>query len=136
MDGAVNAYSRALGLEPQDGDIYRELAVLLIDARVLDQATEALIMAIKLNPKDAKAFYHLGLLKKLQGQDAEAIDAYSMAVAIKPAYAEAHINLGKIAIDHKKYELGEKACLKEIEAETGIAHPYVNLCMLKQAGRA
>src|SRR3546814_6243130 len=69
---------------------------------------------------------------KLQGQDAEAIDAYSMAVAIKPAYAEAHINLGKIAIDHKKYELGEKACLKAIEADPAIAHPYVNLCMLKR----
>src|SRR3546814_13338081 len=88
MDGAGNAYSRALELEPQNGDIYRELAVLLIDARVLDQATEALIMAIKLNPKDAQAFYHLGLIKKLQGQDAEAIDAYILAVAIQPAYAE------------------------------------------------
>src|SRR3546814_19840437 len=80
-------------------------------------------MAIKLNPKDAKAFYHLGLIKKLQGQDAEAIDAYSMAVAIKPAYAEAHINLGKIAIDHKKYELGAKACLKAIQADPAIATP-------------
>src|SRR3546814_11459019 len=55
-----------------------------------------------------------------------------MAVAIKPAYAEAHINLGKIAIDHKKYELGEKACLEAIEADPAIAHPYVNLCMLKR----
>src|SRR3546814_1531954 len=55
-----------------------------------------------------------------------------MALAIKPAYADAHINRGKIAIDHKKYELGEKACLKAIEADPAIAHPYVNLCMLKR----
>src|SRR3546814_5529706 len=33
---------------------------------------------------------------------------------------------------HKKYELGEKACLKAIEADPAIAHPYVNLCMLKR----
>src|SRR3546814_12801668 len=88
-------------------------------------------MAIKLNPTDAKAFYHLGLNKKLQGQDAEAIDAYSMAVAIKPAYAEAHINLGKIAIDHKKYELGEKASIQAIETVPPNAHTYLNNCILK-----
>src|SRR3546814_16536802 len=101
----------------------------LIDARVLDQATEALIMAIKLNPKDAKAFYHLGLIKKLQGQDAEAIDAYSMAVAIKPAYAAAHINLGQIPIDHKKYELDDKACLKAIQAVPELTPPHLNLTL-------
>src|SRR3546814_1775408 len=42
------------------------------------------------------------------------------------------MNRVKLAIDHKKSELGEKACLKAIEADPAIAHPYVNLCMLKR----
>src|SRR3546814_17690304 len=49
MDGAVNAYSRALDLEPQHGAIHRELAVPLIEPPVPDQATPALNIAKQLN---------------------------------------------------------------------------------------
>jgi tetratricopeptide (TPR) repeat protein len=130
MDGAANAFTRALQLDPQFALSYRNLGILLLDAGIYDQAVEALVMAIKLNPQDAMSFYHLGLLKKRQNLDAEAIDAYSMAVAIKPDYAEAHINLGKIAIDRRKFELGEKACRRAIEIDPTIAQAHVNLGMV------
>ena len=103
MDASANAYTYALHLKPDYGDAFRELAVLLIDAGVLDQATEALITAVKLNPKDAVAYYHLGLIKKKQNLD-EAEAMLERAVKLRPRDGYIVDSLGWVYYRLGRYE--------------------------------
>jgi tetratricopeptide (TPR) repeat protein len=79
---AVNTYSRALKLTPEDPLLYRYRGHRYISLRRFDQAISDLERAARLNGQRFDIWYHLGLAYYLKGKFAEAAVAYEKAYQV------------------------------------------------------
>lgn len=76
---AFEDYSRAVALQPNDGDAKLGLAKTLIQMNQPDKATKLLEEALQLEPTNAVAHYHLAVLYRKQGRVEDAnreVDLY------------------------------------------------------------
>jgi len=69
---AYDYYSRALQLQPDDGDASLEMAKLLVTMNQNEKAQQLLEHAIQIDPSDSVAHYRLGTLYRRQGKTEEA----------------------------------------------------------------
>jgi TolA-binding protein len=101
---AIQAYCKALSLDPAHPDAHINLGRLLHESGDAASAEEHYRQALAVRPQDATAAFNLGVSLEDLGRHAEALAAYEMAVSIDPSNADAHWNaanlcenLGRIA---------------------------------------
>ena len=87
--------SRALQLEPNDGDACTELAKVLIQMDRKDEARQLLERAVQIDPSNYVAHYRLGTLYRQQGK----IDEAKKQVDLYLSYRQMHDKLEKIIHD-------------------------------------
>ena len=99
---AERAYDRALELDPQNGDLYNNLAwVAVQQGKDLQQAREHVRKALELKPGNRPYYLDtLGVILLKQGSAAEAVSALQESVATIPAdqaglLAEAYAHLSE-----------------------------------------
>ena len=114
FDAAIEAYNKALAINPDYAEAHTNLGSALKEQGKLEEAIEAYNKALAIKPDNAEAYNNMGNALKVQGKLEEAIKAYNKALAIKPDYAEAWSN-GAEALEkwNKLKELGlwlERAC--------------------------
>lgn len=98
---AVDAYRRALDLDPTLGKAHVNLGTLLARSGDLAAARRHLEQGVALDPLSAIGFVNLGDLCQVQGRAQDALDAYSRALAVEPDHIHA---LEGVAL--MLYELG------------------------------
>ncbi len=93
---AIEAYGRAVELDPQHVDAHVNRGRLLHEAGRMRDAESHYRTAVALEPEDATAAYNLGVLLEDSGRQQEAVSAYEQAIRADPDCADAHYNLAHL----------------------------------------
>jgi tetratricopeptide (TPR) repeat protein len=93
---AVEAYRRALALDPQHADAHINVGRLMHEAGELAVAEAHYRAALAARPDDSTARFNLGVVLDDSGRADEAIAAYRAALEIDPGAADAHFNLARL----------------------------------------
>ena len=94
MDEALDAFDRAILLDPRFAAAYANRGIALSDLRRLNEAVESYRQAISEDPLSADTHVCLGNALAELGRHEQALESYRQAVGLRPEYAEAHFNLG------------------------------------------
>jgi tetratricopeptide (TPR) repeat protein len=93
VEGAVDAFGRAVRAHPNDPNIRKELASAYVALGRLDDALCELMAALVIDPRDAQAHAAVGQLYLDTGRHAEAAGAFATALELKPDRYEARYGL-------------------------------------------
>lgn len=105
--GAIEAYSKAIDLSPDNPELYyhRGLCKSLLDMN--EEAIKDFDVAISKDPGYAEVWFERAYSKYLLDMNDESIADYDQAIVLDPAYGNAYFNRGTV-----KFELGlsDQAC--------------------------
>src|SRR5262249_24327543 len=108
MAKGIDAYQKAIELNPTDAATHNNFAIALGKARKFDDMQKELQKAAELNPQGAGGyFYNMGAMLTNAGQSEAAIEAFKKAISVDPNHAEAHYQLG-VALTAKMTMNGDK----------------------------
>ena len=93
-DEAIQAYNKALEINPQFADAWSSKGNALNSLSKYDEAIQACDKAIEINPQFAEAWNNKGAALYYQGKYDEAIQAYDKAIEINPQFADAWSSKG------------------------------------------
>lgn len=93
LDAAIEAFTQAARLSPNDPVIHRELAAAYAAAGKTDDAFAELVAALLIDPRNADALTAVGQFLLETDRAADAIAVLNRAVAADPGKAEAHYAL-------------------------------------------
>ncbi len=82
--GAVEAFKRAVQLNPNDVNMHRELGLAYAGQGAVDEAFSELAASLLLNPRDAQIFADIGRLFLDAGRDRDALPPLYRALALAP----------------------------------------------------
>ncbi|MGB9596540.1 MAG: tetratricopeptide repeat protein [Candidatus Poribacteria bacterium] len=91
---AVDAYKRAINLDPQYATAHHNLGVAYYKMGLFDEAQEEINTAIHIRPDVAKFHYTLGLVLKDDKKLTECIESFGKAIELDPNYIEAYSRRG------------------------------------------
>ena len=128
-DEAIEAYKKALLLNPNYADTYSNMGTVLQDQGKLEAAIEAYNKAIALKPDYAVAYNNKGNAFKDQGKLDEAIEMYNKVISLNPNYADAYSNLGAALQDQGKLNEAIVAHKKTILLNPNHAEAYRNMAV-------
>jgi tetratricopeptide (TPR) repeat protein len=90
LDKALEAYSKAIALKPDNPAYHNNYALTLAKAKKFDEAQAELNKAAQLDPSQAgRYYYNLGAVLVNNGQAAAAEVAFKKAIEVNPDYADA-----------------------------------------------
>jgi tetratricopeptide (TPR) repeat protein len=93
IDFAIDAYSKALELNPQAAGALVNLGTIYYRQRKFVEAEKYYSQAIAADPDYPLAQFNLGNLYDEQNRIGDAFDHYRRALALNPGYADAHFNI-------------------------------------------
>jgi tetratricopeptide (TPR) repeat protein len=93
IERIVEAYQRAVELDPGSAGAWVNLGTVYFNARRLDRAEESYRRAVEADPGYALAHFNLANLYDERDDRARALVHYRTALKIHPSYADAHYNL-------------------------------------------
>ena len=99
FEEAIDAYKKAVTLNPQYGLAYNNLGSAYENIDNEDAAFEAYKKAIEINPQHAEAQHNLGAILNQRGKNEEAKACYIKAIEANPNFTYAHHSLSPL----KKY---------------------------------
>jgi tetratricopeptide (TPR) repeat protein len=90
LDKALEAYSKAIALKPENAAYHNNYALTLAKAKKFDEAQTELNKAAQLDPPQAgRYYYNLGAVFVNNGQAAAAEVAFKKSIEVNPDYADA-----------------------------------------------
>jgi tetratricopeptide (TPR) repeat protein len=108
MAKGLEAYSKAIELNPTDAATHNNYALALAKAKKFDETQKELQKAAELDPtKAGQYYYNLGALLTNSGQSDAAIEAFKKAIAADPNHAESYYQLG-VSLTAKMTMNGDK----------------------------
>ena len=103
-DEALQVFDKAVQLQPDGADLWRQLGNALIDAGRLDEALLCFQHALKLDPGDGDAAYKAGVLLQDQGRFDEALVHLDRSAEAQPDHAPTFAMRGFARASLKRYE--------------------------------
>jgi tetratricopeptide (TPR) repeat protein len=95
MAKGIDAYQKAIELDPTDAATHNNFALALAKAKKFDETQKELQKAAELDPpKAGQYYYNLGALLTNSGQSEAAIEAFKKAITADPNHAESYYQLG------------------------------------------
>ena len=89
LEEAIQAYDKAIEINPQDAEAWNNKGTALGMQGRYEEALVAFGKAIEINSSYAEAWYNMGAVFDLQGYYYPAIRAYNEATRINPEYQKA-----------------------------------------------
>ncbi len=126
IDKAIEAYSHAITLNPNNADAYGNRGVAYVSKDDYDLAIEDFNKAIQLDPNDAVAYCNHGVAYVNKGDYDLAIEDCNKAIQLNPNYAEAYYNRGAVYGNKGDYDLAIEDCNKAIDINPDYANAYSN----------
>jgi tetratricopeptide (TPR) repeat protein len=105
----IAAYTKILQADPANPIRHDQVAMLLLSAGQVEQATGHLRESLRLHANSAPTHYNLGIALSMQRKLEEALAEFREAIRLDPDHAEAHNNAG--AMLHLAGRLGEATSL-------------------------
>lgn len=90
---AIQAYEKAIGLDPTSAGAWVNLGTLYFNARQFNRAESYYRKALDADPNYALAHFNIGNLYDEKGDYDRALQYYRSAIHLNPHYADAHYNL-------------------------------------------
>lgn len=123
----IEEIQRLIKEDPQDFQLRRQLAVLLIDSGFNEEALKHLIyLSAKFN-SDEGIFYNLGIVNEKLKNFSKAKEAYLKAIELAPKYYDAIYNLGLVYIELKEFDEAINCFQKIIKVDSQDSNTYFNL---------
>ena len=94
MNKAIEAYSRAIALNPDYAKAYNNRGIAYREKGDFDRAIEDYNKAIELNPDYAEPYINRGVAYDNKGDFDRAIEDHNTAIKLNPDYAKAYNNRG------------------------------------------
>ncbi|GFO65347.1 tetratricopeptide repeat protein [Geomonas paludis] len=124
---ALEAFSRAAGLDPAQAELHNNLGVVLEDLGRLEQAQQSYRAALELKPDYPEAMGNLGnVLLKLGEVDA-AVARFCDAIALDPGYGNAYYHLGHALRAQGEWQGAAQCYRKVVELQPDHLKGWVNL---------
>jgi superkiller protein 3 len=98
---AVESYQRALQLDRKNANIYRQLALLLTEAREFNQAVQVFQAAVEADPEFGYIFEDLVKELRLQGAHEVASEICHLSLAVESGNSSFFFRLGYVSGDLK-----------------------------------
>jgi tetratricopeptide (TPR) repeat protein len=134
---AIQAYRKAILLDPSNFTLRLEAGVLLRDAGGWEEAVATLDEAVRLEPSSAAAWRELGValnkLHALGGDDRTGEDELRRAVEIDPRDFDAWSSLGGILKRKPDFPGALKAYERAVAESGGASYPLLNAMKLRAA---
>jgi tetratricopeptide (TPR) repeat protein len=129
--GAIDAFTRAVQLTPDNVNMHRELAFAYASQGAIDEAFTELAASLLLNPRDAQTFADIGRLFLDSGRDADALPPLNRALRLAPerfetryAIATALTRLGRADEAARELAAFERAQREALDRQRrGLATP-------------
>ena len=120
--GAIDAFTRASRLQPNDANIHKELALALAPQGRTDEALCEAIAALLIDPHDAQAHAIIGQIYLDNGRPADALSALNRALTLQPDRYETHYalataltRLGRTSDADHEFQLFERGRVDALE---------------------
>lgn len=126
MARALQAYRRALELDPRRPDTLYNLGNLLKDDNP-EEAEEYYRRSLRLNPAAAACWHNLGIVLSSQGRHDEAIQPLQQSLCLDPSEADVWCNLGLAFYGLEQFEKAERAFRYTISLDGNHAASHLNL---------
>jgi CDP-glycerol glycerophosphotransferase len=102
--GIIEDIKADIAADPNNGDLYFELALEYEEVKNWRDAADAYVMAIGLNPGDANLHFRLAEVYLADDEVMLAIDSYRKALSLDGALSRAHYQLGRCYLGLKEYD--------------------------------
>jgi spermidine synthase len=123
----INAFQKAISLDPASYDAYMELGVALGTQGKFDEAITEFSEALRLRPASAVAYNNLGNVFSSKGDTSAAISNFTRALEIDPNNARMHNNLGSVFAKEGKANEAIQHYSKALQLNPDFAEAYTNL---------
>jgi tetratricopeptide (TPR) repeat protein len=124
---AIDAYKRAIKVDPDYTYAHLNLGVAYLKSHMQKNAVQALKRLTRIDPDDAKGHYNLGVAYYESGKYKDAIEAFKQAIRINPDFVDAHYNLGKAYGRAGKYKDAIDAYKQAIKIDPDNTYAHLNL---------
>jgi Flp pilus assembly protein TadD len=108
--GAEAAFKRGLELDPTHIMLLRDLGILYVAMKRIEEAAICNHRLLRVSPRDLQALSELGGMAHLRQRHLEAEHHYAEALAIDPTFQEAKLNLASLYLDTQRPEAAERLC--------------------------
>jgi tetratricopeptide (TPR) repeat protein len=114
--GAIEDIKANIAADPDNPDLYFDLALEYEGIKDWRQAADAYLMAIALDPGDADLHFRLAEVYLADEEVMSAIDSYRKALSLEPELSRAHYQLGRCYLGLREYDNAIAAFEKYVEA--------------------
>ncbi|MFP4393981.1 MAG: tetratricopeptide repeat protein [Anaerolineales bacterium] len=123
---AIEAYNRALAINPQDAVAYNNRGLSYAQLKGLDRAIADYTRAIEIHPRYASAYKNRAWVHARQRNYTQALADYSRALEINPQDAKAYNDRGNIHIQLEAYDEAIVDYSEAIRCNAQYAVAYLN----------
>ena len=133
LQESVQSYRRSLDLNPQQADIWIQLAAVYSHLHMFTEAEHCYQKVIGIDPGKYEAYELLGDILSKQGKIKEEIDIFRKALRIKPDNAGIHLRLGYALQALKQWDAATAAFQEVIRLAPENAKAYFGLGAVYEA---
>ena len=126
INGAIEHYSRAIELNPDNAAIYNNRGGAYVGKRDFDCAMEDYTKAIDINPNFVQAYNNRGNVYHDKGDYDHAMEDYTTAIELNPEHVNAYINRGNAYCDRGEYDIAIADHTKAIDINPNHVTAYFN----------
>jgi tetratricopeptide (TPR) repeat protein len=124
---AVEAFIKAIELNPKAEDYYTQLANSYLGLKQFEKAIQAAKRSIGIEQNNAFAYHILSKIYRTMGKYDEAIDALKRAIELEPKVVDRYISLADLYSEQENYSEAINTLKKALEIEPNNVRLYSEL---------
>ena len=125
IDGAIENYKAAIGIDENFIEAYDNLAVIYRRLGMLDEAEMYYKEAIRRYPEGELAYQNIAIVYEERGDYKTALSYYEQLQEVNPQNPEGHYGVARMCLQLDRYDEGIKAGKKAIKKYKKLDDPYI-----------
>ena len=121
---AIADFSRAIEINPQDEDAYRERGNVYVATGALDKAVSDFSKMIEINAKSALGYHNRGIALTRKRENDRAISDFTAAINMDPGLSLAYAGRGAVYSEKGQYAVALLDLNKAIEIDPQVGYFY------------